>query len=162
MSFICDFADPCHNELPVPQWKRLSFLVWMRCNFTPKCGSHDFSNPFVTRVPCFVVDVLCSVLRSVSNSERRSLRILFETLSWRIVNKTSVFLLTCPRNSRFRERTSGSSRQRFWKRRHLFKKVLLYIKFLHCTRFPLQLPLGKHLLTAGPNMVYPGLQRYLT
>ena len=44
----------------------------------------------------------------------------------------------------------------------LFKNVSFYIKFLHCTPFPLQLPLGKHLLTAGPSIVYPGLQRYLT
>ena len=33
--------------------------------------------------------------------------------------------------------------------------------FLHVGVFPLHLPLGKHLLTAGPIIVYPGLQRYL-
>ena len=37
----------------------------------------------------------------------------------------------------------------------LFRKVSSLV-------FPLQLPLGKHLLTAGPSIVYPGLQRYLT
>ena len=49
----------------------MKYLVWMKCNFTPNCGSHGFSDATVTRVPCFVDDVLCSVLHNVSNSKRR-------------------------------------------------------------------------------------------
>lgn len=37
-----------------------------------------------------------------------------------------------------------------------------YPKLLHVGVFPLHPPLGKHLLTAGPAIAYPGLQRYLT
>ena len=37
-----------------------------------------------------------------------------------------------------------------------------YPKLLHVGVFPLHPPLGKHLLTAGPTIAYPGLQRYLT
>ena len=37
-----------------------------------------------------------------------------------------------------------------------------YPKLLHIGVFPLHPPLGKHLLTAGPTIAYPGLQRYLT
>ena len=51
----------------------------------------------------------------------------------------------------------------FSERKQTFQRVdCSEFTFLHVGVFPLHLPLGKHLLTAGPIIVYPGLQRYLT
>ena len=67
---------------------------------------------------------------------------IWDKLSWSIVKKTSVFLLTYPRNCRFGERTSGCSRQRFWTRWHLVQKRFVLYKIL--TLYTISTP-----LTAG-------------
>ena len=51
----------------------------------------------------------------------------------------------------------------FSERKQTFERVdCSEFTFLHVGVFPLHLLLGKHPLTAGPIIVYPGLQRYLT
>ena len=87
---------------------------------------------------------------------------IWDKLSWSIVKKTSVFLLTYPRNCRFGKEHRVVAVNVSEQDGILFRNVSSYIKFLHCTLFPLHWPLDKHLLTAGPSIVYPGLQRYLT
>ena len=46
VSFICDFANLCQNEKRTPSVPVETFFVSClnESNFTPKCGSHGFSN----------------------------------------------------------------------------------------------------------------------